>query len=227
MDMVTCYSLSTFSTANGFRGFFLSDAQALILLLLYWELWVVRVLFFYVFHCCFFLSSSFSIIYFVYHCFQWLVHWSWFELVLISPSTNAIHFDLYFLPVSLWFSFSYWYWHFKLKCQQEASVVEGNGPATGHIISTTIVGKNGESKRVRFWKIALQTAVGWATKICHSLTWVPLLISFRPSVTWQRVLWVLGHLELSFRYNSNVLCWSNFICGAGFGNWFSVGCLNA
>ncbi|XP_010925615.1 shaggy-related protein kinase eta [Elaeis guineensis] len=30
---------------------------------------------------------------------------------------------------------------------KEASVVEGNGPATGHIISTTIGGKNGESKR--------------------------------------------------------------------------------
>ena len=32
---------------------------------------------------------------------------------------------------------------------QEASVIEGNDPVTGHIISTTIGGKNGEPKQVR------------------------------------------------------------------------------
>jgi len=31
---------------------------------------------------------------------------------------------------------------------QEASVIEGNDPVTGHIISTTIGGKNGEPKQV-------------------------------------------------------------------------------
>lgn len=32
--------------------------------------------------------------------------------------------------------------------QQEASLLEGNDPVTGHIISTTIGGKNGEPKQV-------------------------------------------------------------------------------
>ncbi|KAH0468361.1 hypothetical protein IEQ34_003394 [Dendrobium chrysotoxum] len=37
--------------------------------------------------------------------------------------------------------------YFNRKLFQEASVVEGNGPVTGHIISTTIDGKNGEAKQ--------------------------------------------------------------------------------
>lgn len=32
--------------------------------------------------------------------------------------------------------------------EMSASVMEGNDPVTGHIISTTIGGKNGELKRV-------------------------------------------------------------------------------
>ena len=35
------------------------------------------------------------------------------------------------------------------------AIVEGNGAVTGHIISTTIGGKNGEPKRVGNWFSAL------------------------------------------------------------------------
>lgn len=35
--------------------------------------------------------------------------------------------------------------------EMEAAVVDGNGTETGHVIVTTIGGKNGQPKQVRFW----------------------------------------------------------------------------
>lgn len=46
------------------------------------------------------------------------------------------------------------------------SVVEGNDPLTGHIISTTIGGKNGEPKRVG---VELYFGVPWTATLDASI----------------------------------------------------------
>lgn len=45
---------------------------------------------------------------------------------------------------------------------QKASIMEGNDPVTGHIISTTIGGKNGEPKQVGYYGTDVLVNVNWA-----------------------------------------------------------------
>ena len=87
------------------------------------------------------------------------------------------------------------------------AVIQGNDQVTGHIISTTIGGKNGEPKRVRmiyenFPFIFYGDECSLCGTLMHSLV---INLFYRPSVTWPSGLLVLDRLGLSFRHAYNAL----------------------
>ena len=95
-----------------------------------------------------------------------------------------------------------------MSCLQEMSgpVVDGNNEVTGHIISTTIGGKNGEPKQVycTMLNLWLSDKLMFLALPCYIFYFINFCCDVwcRPSVTWQNVLWGLDRLELFFRYAS-------------------------
>lgn len=70
-----------------------------------------------------------------------------------------------------------------IKQEIEATVVDGNGTETGHIIVTTIGGKNGQPKQVNVNKLILLRV-----PLFNFVSDSSFKTCFRLSVTWPNVL---------------------------------------